>query len=398
MSGIKTITEEPIRNREHFLETEFLTRREVEAALDLVVNQVNKNLDAFGTSFPYSAAEGGSYPLTENVEWTTGFWTGILWLVYEYTGSERIREAALAQVDSFLERVEKRIDVDNHDMGFLFTPSCVAAYKLTKSETAKKAALLAADVLMERYNERDGFIQAWGAVGKKEDYRLIIDCMMNIPLLYWASDMTGNPVYREAATRHFITSCNYVVRDDASAYHTYYFDPDTGKPIRGVTRQGYSDSSSWARGQAWGMYGIALNYRQTRRPEAFNLYRGMTNYFLNRLPEDDVCYWDLIFSDGSGHLRDSSDAAIAVCGMAEMSHYLPETEPNHLVYERSMHRILRSLMNGYANKEHKAGEPLLLHGVYSWHSGKGMDVGNMWGDYFYTEALLRFLHDWNPYW
>lgn len=257
---------------------------------------------------------------------------------------------------------------------------------------------MAADVLMERYRERDGFIQAWGEVGRREDYRLIIDCMMNIPLLYWASDMTGDPKYREAATRHFITSCNNVVRDDASAYHTFYFDPDTGKPLKGVTRQGYSDSSAWARGQAWGIYGIALNYRHTRRPEAFNLYRGMTNYFLNRLPADDVCYWDLIFSDGSGQSRDSSAAAIAVCGMEEMNHYLPETEENKAVYQHAMHRILRSLIQNYANPKAEGGEAFLLHGVYSWHSGKGVDRGNIWGDYYYVEALIRFLKNWNPYW
>lgn len=395
---IKRITEEPILKQEIFLKTELLTKAQVERALDQVVQQVKANLTYFGERFPYSAAENGIYPITENVEWTTGFWTGILWLVYEYTQDEDIKTAALKQVDSFLERIEKRIDVNHHDMGFLYTPSCVSCYQLTGYEPAKKAALMAADALMERYNERDGFIQAWGQVGKKEDYRLIIDCMMNIPLLYWASAVTGAPHYREAATRHFVTSCNWVVRDDASAYHTYYFDPDTGKPIKGVTRQGYSDSSSWARGQAWGIYGIALNYLHTGRPEAFNLYRGMTNYFLNRLPQDDVCYWDLIFSDGSGHSRDSSAAAVAVCGMEQMNRCLPETEPNKETYKYAMHRILRSLIQNYANQDHRAGEALLLHGVYSWHSGKGVDVGNIWGDYYYTEALVRFWKDWKPYW
>lgn len=395
---IKTIAEEPVKNRERLLGSELLSRKEVEKALDLAVEQIRENLVYLDGRFPWSAAEKGMYPVTDNVEWTTGFWTGLLWLAYEYTGDETIKKAALAHVDSFKDRVDRRVDLNHHDLGFLYTPSCVSAYKLTGSETAKEAALKAADVLMERYRERDGFIQAWGQVGKKEDYRLIIDCMMNIPLLYWASDMTGNPKYREAATRHFVTSCNWVVRDDASAYHTFYFDPDTGLPVKGVTRQGYSDTSSWARGQAWGIYGIALNYLHTKRPEAFNLYRGMTNYFLNRLPEDSVCYWDLIFGDGSGQSRDSSAAAVAVCGMEQMNRCLPETEPDKEVYRRAMHRILRSLMDNYANKEHKPGEAMLLHGVYSWHSGKGVDVGNIWGDYYYMEALVRFWKAWDPYW
>lgn len=396
---IKKIAEEPIKEKLHFLDTPFLTREEVTKALDLAVSQTEANLRYLNGKFPFSAAGSDDrYAITENVEWTTGFWTGILWLMYEYTGSDTFKNAALEQVDSFMERVKQRIDLNHHDLGFLYTPSCVSCYKLTGSEKAKEAALMAADVLMERYRERDGFIQAWGEVGRREDYRLIIDCMMNIPLLYWASDMTGDPKYREAATRHFITSCNNVVRDDASAYHTFYFDSDTGKPLKGVTRQGYSDSSAWARGQAWGIYGIALNYRHTRRPEAFNLYRGMTNYFLNRLPADDVCYWDLIFSDGSGQSRDSSAAAIAVCGMEEMNHYLPETEENKAVYQHAMHRILRSLIQNYANPKAEGGEAFLLHGVYSWHSGKGVDRGNIWGDYYYVEALIRFLKNWNPYW
>ncbi len=395
---IKAITDGPIHDREHFLDTRPLTRKEVEAALDQVVCQTKANLGYLQGKFPYSAAENGVYPITENVEWTTGFWTGILWLVYEHTGDEAIKEAALKHVDLFLERVEKRIDVDHHDLGFLYTPSCVSCYKLTGNETAKKAALKAADVLMERFREKPGFFQAWGQLGKKEDHRLIIDCMLNIPLLYWASDITGDPRYKDAATRHFITSCNHVIREDASAYHTFYFDPETGAPLHGATRQGYSDTSAWARGQAWGIYGIALNYRHTRMNEAFPLYRGMTNYFLDRLPADDVCYWDLIFSDGSGQPRDTSAAAIAVCGMDEMDRWLPEDDPDKILYRRAAHRILRSLIQDHANKAHQPGQAMLLHGVYSWHSGKGVDVGNIWGDYFYTEALTRFLKAWDPYW
>ena len=288
--------------------------------------------------------------------------------------------------------------VNHHDLGFLYSPSCVAAYQLCQSEEGKQAALQAADILMERYRENGHFIQAWGNVGDPKDYRLIIDCMLNIPLLYWKSRVTGDERYEKAAREHFITSCNNVVRDDASAYHTFYFDPETGEPVKGVTRQGYSDDSAWARGQAWGIYGIALNYRNSNIGEAFDLFKGMTNYFLNRLPQDNVCYWDLIFGDGSGQSRDSSAAAVAVCGMQEMCKYLPETDEDKEVYKYAMHTILRSLIENYANHSHKPGEALLLHGVYSWHSGKGIDVGNIWGDYYYVEALVRFLKDWKVWW
>ena len=301
-------------------------------------------------------------------------------------------------MESFLHRVENRIELDHHDLGFLYSLSCVAGYKLTGNEHAKRAGILAADKLMERWQEKGGFLQAWGPLDSKEHYRFIIDCMLNIPLLYWASETTGDEKYAKIAQRHFETSCQYVIRDDASAYHTFYMNPETGGPDHGATRQGYSDDSSWARGQAWGIYGIPLNIRYTKQLEYCDIYKGMTNYFLNRLPEDNVCYWDLIFTDDPDQSRDSSAAAIAVCGMLEMDHNLSDEDPYKKVYQGASANILRSLMKHYTCKQHKQGDPILYHGVYSWHSGKGVDEGNIWGDYFYMEALIRQLKEWNPYW
>lgn len=395
---IKTIQVEPIQLQEKYLETPLLTEEEVKNAMDHVVAQTRMNLDYIGMQFPTPATKEQVYGLIDNIEWTNGFWTGLLWLCYEYTGDEIFRQRAESNVDTFLNRVENRIELDHHDLGFLYSLSCVAGYKLTGSEKAKRAGILAADKLMERFREKDGFIQAWGELGAKDNYRLIIDCLLNIPLLYWATDITGNGKYRTAAEQHYEKACNYVIRDDASAFHTFYFDPETGAPLKGVTRQGYNDDSAWARGQAWGIYGIPLNYRYNPKECDFNLFAGMTNYFLNRLPEDDVCYWDLIFGDGSGQSRDSSAAAVAVCGIHEMEKYIPEVNPNKEVYRHAMHRILRSLMKNYTSSECKPGSPILYHGVYSWHSGKGVDEGNIWGDYFYTEALMRFYQDWNLYW
>lgn len=395
---IKNIHVEPIKQRKKYLSTPPLTRAEVERAMDYVVEQTRMNMNYFGKKFPASATDSLKYPIIENVEWTDGFWTGLLWLCYEYTGDDIFRKRAEENIDSFLHRVENRIELDHHDLGFLYSLSCVAGYKLTGSEKGKRAGVLAADKLMERYNERDGFIQAWGAVGAKDDYRLIIDCFMNIPLLYWATDITGDTKYAKAADKHFETAANYVIRDDASAFHTFYFDATTGAPLRGVTRQGYSDDSAWARGQAWGIYGIPLNYRENHNLQSVQLFKGMTNYFLNRLPEDDVCYWDLIFSDGSKQPRDSSAAAIAVCGMLEMEKYLPELDSEKETYRLASHRILRSLMENYQGKQVEPGNPILYHGVYSWHDNRGVDEGNIWGDFYYMEALMRFYKDWNLYW
>lgn len=395
---IKKIHVEPINRKAEYEAAGFLTREEVTAAMDRVADQVRCNMEYFGTRFPSSATRNQTYEVIDNIEWTDGFWTGLLWLCYEYTGDDAFKNLALKNVDSFLNRVEKRIELDHHDLGFLYSLSCVAGYKLTGSAEGRKAGLLAADKLMERFQEKGGFIQAWGELGARDNYRLIIDCLLNIPLLHWAFLETGNPVYRNAAVRHYEAACNNVIRDDASAYHTFYFDPGTGEPLKGVTRQGYSDDSAWARGQAWGIYGIPLNYRYVKDDSAFNLFKGMTNYFLNRLPEDQVCYWDLIFTDGSNQSRDSSAAAIGVCGIHEMLKYLPEVESDKNTYRHAMHCILRSLMERYTAPEIKPGNPVLLHGVYSWHSGKGVDEGNIWGDYYYMEALMRFYKDWNLYW
>ena len=395
---IKKIHVEPINRKEEYEAARLLTREEVTAAMDRVVEQVRCNMEYFGTRFPSSATRNQTYGVIDNIEWTDGFWTGLLWLCYEYTGEDAFKELALKNVGSFLNRVENRIELDHHDLGFLYSLSCVAGYKLTGFPEGRKAGLLAADKLMERFQEKGGFIQAWGELGARDNYRLIIDCLLNIPLLHWASQETGNPAYRNAAVRHYEAACNNVIRDGASAYHTFYFDPETGEPLKGVTRQGYSDDSAWARGQAWGIYGIPLNYRYLKDDSAFNLFKGMTNYFLNRLPEDEVCYWDLIFTDGSEQSRDSSAAAIGVCGIHEMLKSLPEVEPDKDTYRHAMHCILRSLIERYTAPEIKAGNPVLLHGVYSWHSGKGVDEGNIWGDYYYMEALMRFSKDWNLYW
>lgn len=395
---IKEINVEEIKKREEFLNTKLLTKVEVEKAIQKVIKQIDANMEYFKEKFPSSATKHNKYEIIENIEWTDGFWTGLLWLAYEHTGEEKYRKLAEKNVLSFKNRVDNNIEIDHHDLGFLYSLSTVSAYKLTGSEVAKEASIKAADKLISRYQEKGEFIQAWGELGSKDHYRFIIDCLLNIPLLYWTSETTGDNKYREMADKHFVTSCNNVIRDDASAFHTFYMNPEDGKPVKGVTRQGYSNDSAWARGQAWGIYGIPLNYRNAKNPYSFNLYKGMTNYFLNRLPKDNVCYWDLIFGDGDNHSKDSSAAAIAVCGMHEMGKYLPEVDSDKEVYKYAMHNILRSLIENYTNSDVQEGKPVLLHGVYSWHSGKGVDEGNIWGDYYYLEALIRFYKDWNLYW
>ncbi|RST89163.1 glucuronyl hydrolase [Vagococcus humatus] len=389
---------EHLLDAQKYFQTGLVTKSEIKQALDQAVTLVDHNMKKFGEMFPTPATKHGQYELIKNIEWTTGFWTGMLWLAYEYTGEDKYRVLAEKHVDDFLDRIENKIEVDHHDLGFLYIPSCVSAYKLTGNEKAKRASILAADQLISRFQEKGGFIQAWGELGAKDNYRLIVDCMLNIPLLYWAYEETGDNKYKEMADRHYKTTVANAFREDASTFHTFYFDPETGDPIKGVTRQGYADDSSWARGQAWAVYGTALQYYQTKDSTIVPDFKAVTNYFLNRLPEDLVPYWDLIFTDGSGHSRDSSSAAIAICGMSEMLKYLPETDELAMTYRYAMHAMLKALMSQYTYQDLDNENGLLRHGVYSWHSGKGVDEGNIWGDYFYMEALIRFYKDWELYW
>ena len=394
---VKHVNVESISRRDEYLNAPKLTEAELKKAIEDSIAKIDKNIAYFDGKFPWSATKDLKYPIIENTDWTEGFWTGQLWLAYEYTQDEKYKNLALEHVVSFRHRLDNNIELEHHDLGFLYSLSCVAGYKLTGNELAKETAVLAAEKLITRWQEKGEFIQAWGEYNNPEHYRFIIDCLLNIPLLYWATEVTNDPKFADMAQRHFQTSIKYVVRDDASAYHTYYMDPETGAPVRGATRQGYNDDSSWARGQAWGVYGIPLNIRYTKTNDVTELYKGMTHYFLNRLPKDNVPFWDLIFNDGDDQSRDSSAAAIAICGMDEMNKYLPN-DADKAVYEGAIQTMMRSLIDNYTEETHEPGNPVLYHGVYSWHSGKGVDEGNIWGDYFYLEALMRLYKDWNPYW
>lgn len=379
-----------------------ITSEEVKVASEYCISQVRGAMEQLGDKFKACNSEGNFYEATDNFDWTEGFYTGEIWLAYELTGDEKFKDLALKHVDSFLDRIERRVEVDHHDMGFLYSLSCVAAYKLTGSEVGKKAALMAADNLISRFHEVGQFLQAWGTMGAEDNYRLIIDCLLNLPLLYWATEVTGDEKYAEIAKKHITTSMKVVLRDDNSTYHTYYFDKTTGEPTRGVTAQGYRNGSAWARGQAWGVYGVALSYKYTKNPEYLELFRRVTDFFIEHLPADLVPYWDFDFTDGTTEPKDSSSAAITVCGMLEMAKYLEDEEAKY--YTSVARKILKSLADNYAVKDIKVSNGQLLHGTYARKSefntvnNRGVDECNTWGDYYYFEAIIRLLKDWKLYW
>lgn len=372
-----------------------LNARWLHEALAQVIRQVDAMLPRFTATFPAASATQGRYPAVEKVDWTEGFWTGMLWLAWEVTGDDKYRAVAEGLLDSFEERLDRRIKVDTHDLGFLYLLSCVNAWKLTGNTRARSLALRAAELLYQRFNATAGVIQAWGDLSDPaRQGRMIIDCNLNVPLLFWAADATGNQAWREAATRHLAQAARYLVREDASTFHTFYMDIHSGKPLRGDTHQGFSDSSCWARGQAWGIYGFALSFSHTGDATQPELSRRLAHYFLNRLPEDFICYWDLIFTPEDKAWRDTSAAAIAVCGLAELLKQLPLTDPLRPAYDNAIALIMQNL------HQHYFADPqdgLLREGVYNFGRNMGINEPNLWGDYFYFEALVRLSRVWTPY-
>lgn len=392
------VKDEGIINLEPYRLAPNLTKADYESEIAFILSQIDRNIPDFTTKFPAPCSEGNVYEAIDNTEWTSAFWTGMLWLAYEVTGDQKYRTVAEQQLELYKKQVDERICTETHDLGFLFTLSCVAAYRLTGNQEAKETALKAADLLMERYFPKAGIIQAWGNLNNpRQRGRMIIDCCMNLPLLYWASEVTGDPQYEEAARSHVKQSAKYIIREDASSYHTYYMDVETGEPKYGETSQGYSDNSCWSRGQAWAMYGFVLSYIYTGNKELLELAQKVSHYFLNRLPEDYISYWDLIFVDGPEE-RDSSAAAIAACGLLELSKHVAPDHPYKSLYDNAALHMLRSLKDHYTTRNTPHSNGILLHAVYGKPLNNGIDECCIWGDYYYFEALVRQTRDWKLYW
>lgn len=365
--------------------------------LDWICGKLGRQLEKFGNRFPSSCATNGKYRLKDNDDWTNGFWTGMLWMAYEYSKDNTFRDAALQKIQSFQQRLELNLVLDHHDIGFLYTLSVGAGHKIMQDPMLLKVLVAAAEKLAARYQEKGRFIQAWGRLDDPNEYRLIVDSLMNLPLLFYTSDKTGVPKYREIAESHFRTLISTIVREDASTYHTFFFHPENGMPAYGATHQGYSDNSCLARGQAWAVAGLPLVYRYSPYDQFAVLYEDIANYFLTHLPDDIVSYWDLSFDAGSNEPRDTSALAIAVCGLLETAAFSKGAYREKLV--RVSIGMLSVLRNGWTSKEHPDMEGILLHGIYAYAEGKGMDEPNLWGDYFYMEALYRLYNPaWKTYW
>ncbi|MHA6480883.1 glycoside hydrolase family 88 protein [Paenibacillus sp. strain BS8-2] len=366
--------------------------------MDDVIAKTKQNITRFGDQFPHVSLND-EYLLNDNTDWTDGFWSGLLWLCYEYSGDETFRDAARGTVASFRTRLDNKVALDHHDIGFLYSLSSKAQWMIEGDEEAKRLTIEAADVLLDRWRPEIGIIQAWGSKGDPiNGGRIIIDCLMNLPLLYWAHQVTGEQKYYDVAVAHAEVSRRFLVRGDDSSYHTFYFNQETGDAQRGGTHQGYLDGSTWTRGQAWGIYGFALSYHYTNNEAFLETSIRLAKYFLERLPEDLVVYWDFNAPVNAETKRDSSASAIMACGVLELLKVLPADHPDRAVLEHGLEQTMKGLAEGYSTVNKPDAQGLLERGSYSVRGGASPDDYMIWGDYYYMEALMRIEKGHKGYW
>ncbi|WP_405113960.1 glycoside hydrolase family 88 protein [Paenibacillus sp. FSL K6-1217] len=348
--------------------------------------KVTKMIEQIGGRSPHLAGEDGRYDSPATDWWTSGFWPGMLWIMQDMTGKELYKNAAW-DWDKTLEQWFVRPSEElHHDVGFQFLTTAVIKNTLTGDADGLRRGLEAANFLAGRYNPAGRFIRAWN--GDKYGW-VIIDCMMNISLLFWASRVSGDPRYRQIAVSHAETAMQYGVREDGSTKHILSFDPATGAYLENFGGQGYSAESCWSRGAAWGLYGFINTYRHTGDERFLNTAKRIAHYFIAALPEDQVPHWDFRLADDKRIARDSSAAAIAASGLLELADILPAGEKS--LYASAAERILRSLTESYATWDQPGHEAILLHGAVSGDSH--MDVSLIYGDYFYVEAVAK-LNGW----
>ena len=360
-----------------------------EETMRQILNKIEKSAPQIGANFPH-ISRGGMYN-DEPFSWVSGFWAGILWLAYQQTGKKEYAQYA-AEAEEKLDAMLDEFDMIEHDTGFIWQLSAGANYRLTGSEASRRRCLKAASFLASRFHLKGNYIQAWN----REPGWAIVDCTMNLALLYWASKEIGNPRFAQIADAHAQTVLEYIVRPDGSANHIVSFEPETGAFIEALGGQGNAPDSAWARGTAWAMYGLALCYHFTENPAYLDTAKRVCNFFAANLPEDGVAHWDFRVERLEATPRDTSAAACAACGMLEIAKHVPECEK--AFYENTAQRILQSLTENYSNLQDDSRQELLREGTGNFPAGVNINVGIIYGDYFYMEAISRLLGNDNIFW
>lgn len=319
--------------------------------------------------------------------WTNGFWGGIMWQMYHATGDEMYKEIALENETKLDANLMNFMGLD-HDTGFKWLPTAVANYRITGDEEACNRGLLAAGNLAGRFNPAGQFIRAWN--GKKSAGTAIIDCMMNLPLLYWAYEVTEDPKYMQIATTHANTAKKYFVREDGSVNHIVNFDPATGEFLGTIGGQGYKEGSSWTRGQTWALYGFVLSYIHTGDISYLNTAKKVANYFIANIPDSNLipidfrqpedCTWE-----------DSMATAIAACGMIEIAKQLKQLgeleQIESKVYLRAAMRLLKTLEAERCNWDENVDYIVEKCSVEYYNAVH--EETSVYGDYYFIEAIWK---------
>ena len=326
--------------------------------------------------------EDGRLVMVPAKDWTSGFFPGELWYMYEYTGDEFWRESA----ERFTAQIEgQKTNAGTHDMGFKMYCSFGNGYRLTGDTRYRDILLESAATLATRFNPVVGCIRSWDHGRDKWEFPVIIDNMMNLELLFWAARESGDSTYRDIAVTHALTTMKNHFREDFSSWHVVDYDPLTGEVRKKQTHQGYNDASAWARGQAWGLYGYTMCYRETGRKEFLEQAGHIADFMFSRsVPEDLVFWWDYDAPGIPDEPRDVSAAAVAASALYELHTYDSSPEKG---YKAKADRILESLYNSYRAAAGKDFGFLLLHstGARTFE----IDVPLVYADYYFLEALLR---------
>lgn len=319
--------------------------------------------------------------------WTNGFWGGMMWQMYALTGKEFYKEIA--------ENNEKKLDADlmdydklDHDNGFKWLPTAVANYRMTGNKASRNRGLLAASNLAGRYNSAGRFIRAWNNWDLENDRTgwAIIDCMMNLPLLYWASEELKDPRFTQIATSHADTARDCFVRGDGSVNHIVSFDPINGGMIESFGGQGYGVGSSWTRGQSWGLYGFVLSYLHTKDASYLETAQRIANYFMANIPQSGLIPVDFR-QPADVAWEDSTAAAIAACGLIELAK-LTEGRQSGL-YLNSALKMLTALTEKSFNWNEDE-DNLLTKCTAAYHD-KEHEFSIIYGDYYFLEALMKLV-------
>ncbi|SDN33696.1 glycoside hydrolase family protein [Allokutzneria albata] len=319
---------------------------------------------------------------TDSGGWVGGFWPGLLWLAHLETKDPLFRRLAEESAERLAPR---RTDLGTHDLGFLFYPSWVTAYRVTGEREWRDGAIQASDSLIRRYNTKGRFIRAWGNINDPGNAgRVIIDTMMNLDLLFFASKETGDAKYSTIAVEHARTTAKYFLRPDGSTPHVYDFDPATGTPIGPNTVQGYSPTSCWSRGQAWGMYGFTTVYRRTGQREFLDVATKLADHVLPYLRIDPVPIWDYRSPYAPHDIRDSSAGAITACALLDLAKITGNNR-----YRETAVSVLNAITDTCLTTKSSRAEAIVGRGTRHRGAEGGIEVSLPYGDYYYVEALLR---------